>query len=171
MPSTPRPHMSVALLLCLAVRLSAHHSAALYDLATDIRIEGEVVRVRWANPHVYVEVRATNAPDEDVVWAIEGQAPSGMTRAGWTSSSLVPGDRVVVAANPARDATRRIALGHTVLKADGSTLFIPQTNTAIRNASNLDPRHVADGLAGHRVTRWDQGVARGFLRPADSWAS
>ena len=121
-------YATAVIFLLLTYPLAAHHSAAIFDLSRDIRIEGEVVQLRWANPHVYIRIRQKSASNDAEIWNIEGQTPSGMSREGWTSSSLLPGDKVTIAANPARDANRRIALGHTVLKEDGSTLFIPQAN-------------------------------------------
>lgn len=170
MISTVCRYASVVIFLLLATPLLAHHSAAIFDLSRDIRIEGEVVQLRWANPHVYIRVRETSASDEESIWNIEGQTPSGMSREGWSASSLVPGDRVVIAANPARDPDRRIALGHTVLKDDGSTLFIPQANRRRDSAaSSLNTPHIADDLSGHWVTSWNQEVAMGFLRARTSW--
>ena len=163
-------YATIAIFLFLARPLVAHHSAAIFDLSRDIRIEGEVVQLRWANPHVYIRVRETNASNDENIWNIEGQTPSGMSRVGWTASSLIPGERVVIAANPARDPSRNMARGHTVLKEDGSTLFIPHANSRRDSASaRPDNQPVADDLSGHWVTLWNQEVALGFLRPRTSW--
>ncbi len=163
-------HVTVVILLLLSGPLMAHHSAAIFDLSRDIQIEGEVVQVRWANPHVYIQVRQKRSSNDTITWNIEGQTPSGMSREGWASSSLLPGDKVIIVANPARDSNRRIALGHTVLKEDGSTLFIPQRNRRRDSApAGLDTSHVADSLSGHWVTLWNRDVAMGFLRARTSW--
>lgn len=57
MKSLVRRVATAAILSITANPLPAHHSAAIFDLSRDIRIEGEVVRMRWANPHVYIQIR------------------------------------------------------------------------------------------------------------------
>jgi hypothetical protein len=37
-----------------------------------------------------------------VVWNLEGQAPSLLTREGWSSQTLKPGDEVVITIDPLR---------------------------------------------------------------------
>jgi len=170
MASIDYRHTPLVIFLLIAGPLMAHHSAAIFDLSHDIRIEGEVVQLRWANPHVYIQVRQEGTSNNTIIWNIEGQTPSGMSREGWTSSSLLPGEDVIIAANPARDSNRRIALGHTVLKEDGSTLFIPQANSRRDSSpSDAETSHVADSLSGHWVTKWNRDVAMGFLRARSSW--
>jgi len=158
----------VAGLTCVSASpLAAHHSTAVYDLNSDIRIDGVVTALRWANPHVYIQIRQVGEDGESREWNIEGQTPSGMSRAGWTRDSLTPGETVTVAANPPRNPDRGIALGHTVLKADGTVLQIPQAGTRGRNT---EPATIAfaSSIEGHWVTRWNPNVALRFLRPQSS---
>jgi hypothetical protein len=155
------------LIWLLSTPLAAHHSTAVYDLSSDIRIDGVVTALRWANPHVYIQVRQDGEDGESREWNIEGQTPSGMSRAGWTRDSLKPGETVTVAANPPRNPDRGIALGHTVLKSDGTVLQIPQANTRGRNTEPATVA-VASSIGGHWVTRWNPTVALQFLRPQTS---
>ena len=48
-----------ALALSLA-HLSAHHSHAMFDGSKEIEITGVITSLRYANPHVYMQVRATH---------------------------------------------------------------------------------------------------------------
>jgi hypothetical protein len=162
--------LPVILLVIVNSAVFAHHSTVIFDVDRDIRIEGEVVKLRWANPHVYIQIREYSGSDEERIWNIEGQTPSGMSRHGWTSESLRPGDRVTVVANPPRDVNRRVALGHTVLKEDGTSLFIPH---AIRrrddSMSEQTTQYAATSLEGHWITKWNPDTAMGFLRARDLW--
>ncbi len=149
----------------------AHHSTAIFDLSSDIRLEGVVTRLKWANPHVYIQIDSRNSAGKSESWNIEAQTPAGMSREGWTKRSLMPGDKVIIAANPARDSLRKIALGHTVIKEDGTVLEIPQLNDRRTQAPIERPSPVAaESLSGHWVTRWNPEVALGFLRARTSWS-
>lgn len=151
--------------------VAAHHSTAIFDLSSDIRLEGVVTKLRWANPHVYIQIETLNNAGEGDAWNIEGQTPAGMTREGWTDQSLKPGDKVFIAANPGRDPVRKIALGHTVIKEDGTILEIPQLNSRRTQAPIEQPTPApAESLSGHWVTRWNPAVALGFLRARTSWS-
>ena len=99
----------------------AHHSSAIYD-SEHVTVEGVVTAFHWESPHVYIDVTTAQEGGENVTWSIEADSPQLLTRAGWSSSSLAPGDRVVVIAAPARDPHRRAALVNSVLKADGTLL-------------------------------------------------
>ena len=57
-----------------------------------------------------------------------------MTVYGWSAKSLALGDRVVVVAHPPQQRGKRLALGRSVLKSDGTTLPIPWERTEIRKA-------------------------------------
>ena len=52
-------------LLVLPALVAAHHSTAEYDRSAVHELEGELVGVRWRNPHVMFTVRV-NRPDGEV---------------------------------------------------------------------------------------------------------
>ena len=162
---------SAITLLLITAPVAAHHSAAIYDQDRDLSLQGVVTKFKWANPHVYIQVETKNDAGESVEWSIETQTPAGMSREGWSSRSLVPGDKVTITANPARNPDRRMALGHTVLKEDGTVLEIPQLSGR-RGPPPVDlpTPIVADSLPGIWATRWNPEVALGFLRARTSWS-
>lgn len=102
--------------------LAAHHSPAAYDLQRGLTFDGEVVNVRWANPHVYIELATLPDDGERIVWQIEVDAPSNMERHGWFRESLVPGEQVTAQVFPGRDPTKAIAKLFGFTKADGTRL-------------------------------------------------
>lgn len=106
----------------VAVPALAHHSPAIFDTDSIIVIEGEVTRFDWMNPHTYVFVETTNAAGEHQEWQFEADATPILSRNGWSPGSLVPGERVLVRANPDRNAGRAHALLISLEKHDGSIL-------------------------------------------------
>jgi len=101
---------------------SAHHSASIFDRASVVAFEGTVSRYTWTNPHVYIHVETQDDAGEVVEWEIETDATPILTRSGWTSESLLPGDQVTVRANPDRNAQRRHALLVSIAKTDGAVM-------------------------------------------------
>lgn len=93
-----------------AAPVLAHHSPIIFDANTIVVIEGEITRFDWMNPHTYIFVKATNAAGENQEWQFESDATPILSRNGWSPSSLVPGERVLVRANPDRHAARAHAL-------------------------------------------------------------
>ena len=53
---------------------------------------------------------------------------------GWSATSLAPRDRVTVVVNPPRERGKKLALGRSVLKSDGTTLRIPWEREQRRKA-------------------------------------
>ena len=114
--------------LCLfAGHAAAHHSMAMYDFDREIILQGVVTTFEWASPHIYVGIETTDAAGETIVMTIEGPAPLALEIAGWSEDSLMPGDQVVVAANPSNDADRMMVLGNSVLLANGEALAMGGT--------------------------------------------
>jgi len=116
-----------ALLALLAVPVIAHHSTAAFDSESVIRIEGEITQVRWINPHASFKLEGTVEGAPDGLWTIEMTAPNVLINQGWKRSSIRPGDKVTVFANPLRNAITlndgsQGGLYVGVILKDGSTL-------------------------------------------------
>jgi len=80
----------------------AHHSFAMFDDEHPIDLEGIVQEFKYTNPHSYLLLEVKGPDGSVVVWNLEGGAPSLLTRDGWSSRSLKPGDHVIVTINPLR---------------------------------------------------------------------
>jgi hypothetical protein len=93
--------MSVALAGMSGAAL-AHHSFAMFDDEHPIDLDGIVQEFKYTNPHSYLLLEVKRADGSIAVWNLEGGAPSLLTRDGWSSKSLKPGDHVVVTINPLR---------------------------------------------------------------------
>jgi len=85
-----------------AGQASAHHSYAMFDAQQNKQLDGVVETFKWTNPHSYIEVLVTDDKGQTQKWGVECGSPAQMVKAGWRSSSLKPGDHVVVTIHPLR---------------------------------------------------------------------
>ncbi len=105
-------------LLVATVSAHAHHSAAAFDIATVVKIEGTIKQFRWINPHASIKIEGDASGDHpDGLWTVEMTAPNVLINEGWKRDSLQPGDKVTIFVNP---------LHHPVAMNDGSSggLFV-----------------------------------------------
>lgn len=93
----------------------AHHSTSRFDATRIVAVDGVVTAVRWANPHVYLEVEQTTDAGDTIAWEIETVGPSGLRRLGWSAEDVRVGDRVSVRGNPARSGAPSLNLGSLAL--------------------------------------------------------
>ena len=64
--------------------VSAHHSATMFDHSTTMTINGEVVELRWVNPHVSLSINGIvkeRAEDGPAVWVMEMTSPGNLVLA------------------------------------------------------------------------------------------
>jgi hypothetical protein len=102
----------------------AHHSNVAFEVNKVLTVSGVVTEFKWANPHTWIGLTVDDgkrAAGGKVEWALEGRAPGVLLRAGWTRSSIKPGETVTVDFSPAKDGSKT-GLVARVTKADGSIL-------------------------------------------------
>jgi hypothetical protein len=99
----------------------AHHSNVAFEVNKVITITGVVKAFEWRNPHTWVILTVDDGKGAKVDWAVEGRAPGVLLRAGWTKSSLQPGEMITVDMSPAKDGSKT-GLVARVTKADGTIL-------------------------------------------------
>lgn len=78
----------------------AHHSFAMFNQQDPIELEGVVQEFKYTNPHSYLLLEVKGQDGGVVVWNLEGQAPSLLTRDGWSSQTLKPGDELKLTIEP-----------------------------------------------------------------------
>ncbi|HEY4030561.1 MAG TPA: DUF6152 family protein [Caulobacteraceae bacterium] len=91
-----------SLAFALAAPALAHHSYAMFDAQQNKQLEGTVEAFKWSNPHSYIEVLVMDDKGQTQKWTAECGSPAQMVKAGWRSTSLKPGDHVVVTVHPLR---------------------------------------------------------------------
>ena len=107
--------------LVIAASALSHHSNAGLDMESVVTIEGTVTEFSWRNPHVYFMVESTNEHGEQIEWTVQLASTITVTRMGWTSESLLVGDRVTVKAHAARNG-RPYAMMDSTEKEGGIAL-------------------------------------------------
>jgi hypothetical protein len=99
----------------------AHHSNVLYEVTKVVTVTGVVKEFQWVNPHTWLYLTIDDGKGGKVEWKVEGRAPGILRRAGWSKTSLGPGETVTVDMSPAKDGTH-VGIIARVTKSDGTIL-------------------------------------------------
>src|SRR2546428_7334675 len=74
--------------------VSAHHSTTMFDHSTTMTINGEVVELRWVNPHVSLSINGIvkeRAEAGRAVLVMEMTSPGNLVlAAGWGADAVQP---------------------------------------------------------------------------------
>ena len=146
----------------------AHHAFVEFDRSQVVEVEGEVVSVLWANPHIRFSIRSTDESGTETVWSVEGSSLSIMSRIGITEDVITPGEYVRVAGSPARNGDPRMTVSNALVSGQEFVL-----------GSRAAPRweETAVGTDHNLMGRWD-GIGRrhnipclehGWRRPAQQY--
>ncbi len=87
--------MAVGLLMVTG-SLWAHHSDAVYDQTRLVNIKGTITKHMFVNPHQVIGMKVRDADGRVTKWTLIGAAVSRSRAAGWSKTSIVPGDAVDV---------------------------------------------------------------------------
>ena len=109
-------------LLSAAAPMSAHHSWPV-SFSQLVTVKGTVTEFVWANPHpmITLEVRTNDGAIEK--WLVGGPAINRMEAAGWTKTTVKPGDTITGIGYQFADGQKIIRLERAVL-ADGREMLL-----------------------------------------------
>ncbi len=126
----------------------AHHSRAMFDTGTRISVSGEVSRVTFVNPHVFIYVEGVTEGGAVEEWGFELHSPSHMYFNGWETDTLEVGDPVVASGNPLRSGARRIAGGGEFTLANGVVITIDRGPGAVHAQPATEATTASTGQGG-----------------------
>jgi len=89
-------------LLSAAGPALAHHSTAMYDMASPVTVTGTVKRFEWTNPHAFIYLDVKDEKGNAVEWEIELMSLNHLRSYGWTSKTVKVGDMVFATGSPAK---------------------------------------------------------------------
>ena len=93
--------VAAAAVVGLAGTALAHHSFAMFDQEHPIELSGTVKEFKFTSPHTFILLEVKNGADTEV-WNLEGAAPGGLQRDGWSAKTLPPGTQLKLTVDPLR---------------------------------------------------------------------
>ena len=106
MPTNSKTFAAAAFAAALALGAAvatAHHSAAQFDFAQRVTVEGVVKEFNVTNPHTWATVEITDDKRGTRVAEYEGHSASHFYRAGYTRDLVKVGDKIAILIAPRRD--------------------------------------------------------------------
>ncbi len=115
--------------LAAAVPLVAHHAfGAEFDRDAPIKLQGEIVKLEWVNPHSWIHLRVVTDTATHI-WMVEGGTPNVLLRRGLRRDCLMPGTEIIVDGYQAKDHSLKRANGRDVTFTDGTKIFMGSSGT------------------------------------------
>ena len=120
-----RKAFGIAALIAVAAasQVSAHHAfSAEFDQSKPVKVQGEISKLEWTNPHAWLFIDSKGTDGKVVTWRFEMGAPNALLRAGWSKTDIKPGTEVTVSGFLARSGGS-VGNAYQVRLADGRDLF------------------------------------------------
>lgn len=115
----------VAVSLLSVVPVAAHHNwSALYDVESDIEINGVIDEVIWRNPHVRVSFTVDAGTANEKTYTTESNSVASLMRMGVSKELLSPGTPVRVAGYRSRSSDSDIFMNHLLLPNNEEIVFL-----------------------------------------------
>ena len=96
--------VAVAGLAAVGGELQAHHAVAgVYDLNTEIVLEGRLQKMNYRNPHANLILEVSNDDGSTTEWTLTTASTQVLTRAGVNRDSIQVGEFLRITALPARN--------------------------------------------------------------------
>jgi hypothetical protein len=137
-----------ALVMILASSATAHHSLAGFDMSDPVEIEGELVSIKWRNPHLGFTIRVVDEDGESKNWNVHGWGSAySMGRTGVSRDEFINGDRVRLAGFRSSRRADEMLVSHMLLSSGVEAIIRP----------DAEPRWAEESTGGR--TNWigDEG--------------
>lgn len=130
--------MAILGTLVLCAQSWAHHSFADYDRGVVQELEGELLQVRWRNPHVVFTVRVVEPNGEATDWELETGAFYLLERRGLEEAMFPVNERVRVAGSVSTTRSGRMNVSNILLPSGEEVVF----------GGGGSPRWASESVAG-----------------------
>ncbi len=107
-------------LLLISFSLLAHHGQAGYNTTETVALSGSLAEFQFVNPHSIVNLNVKDDKGETQAWQGELTSPNHLIRAGWTATTLKPGDRVTMSGYRAKSGANSMWI--TKISVNGEEL-------------------------------------------------
>ena len=100
--------LTVSVLVAATPALAHHAFSAEFDASQPLTVTGNVTRIAWTNPHVWIYMNVADENGKLVNWGFEMGAPHQVRNRGWDRDTLKAGDEIIVEGSRARDGSFRM---------------------------------------------------------------
>ena len=83
---------------------------------------GTVTQFQWTNPHSWIEFDAVKEDGSTEHWSIECNSPNNLSRQGFHSDTIKPGDKITIMFWPLRSGEKG-GLFISLTRADGQVFM------------------------------------------------
>jgi len=141
-----RTLIAFGLTMLMAGHAAAHHNwAALYDVNSDIEIEGVISSIVWRNPHVRISFTVEAGTANEKVYTTESNSVAALTRMNITKDVLTVGTRVRVAGYRSRSRDDSLFMNHLLLPDGHEVIFLRTAEPRWPEASRIGNTDRAHG--------------------------
>ena len=131
-------YLIASILLLMASLATAHHNwSAIYDVESDIEIEGVISSIEWRNPHVRVSFTVDEGTPDEMVYTTESNSVASLTRMNVTEDLLAVGTPVRVAGYRNRSRNDDIFMNHLLLPDNREVIFLRTAESRWPDASRI----------------------------------
>ena len=125
-------------LLLMASHAASHHNwSAIYDVDSDMEIEGVISSIQWRNPHVRVSFTVDEGTADEKVYTTESNSVASLTRMNVTEDVLAVGTRVRVVGYRSRSRDDDIFMNHLLLPDNREVIFLRTAEPRWPDASRI----------------------------------
>ena len=136
--SMTRTLIASSVLMLMAGHAAAHHNwAALYDVNSDIEIEGTISSIVWRNPHVRISFTVDAGTADEKVYRTESNSVAALTRMNVSKDVLAVGTKVRVAGYRSRTRDDGIFMNHLLLPDGHEIVFLRTAEPRWPEASRI----------------------------------
>ena len=129
---------ALLVLLSFSPTGAAHHNwSALYDVESDMEIEGVISSIQWRNPHVRVSFTVDEGTADEKVYTTESNSVASLTRMNVTEDVLAVGTRVRVVGYRSRSRDDDIFMNHLLLPDNREVIFLRTAEPRWPDASRI----------------------------------